>query len=198
MRRRAYLSPAIAGLLIAGSLTVGSGLSTSAGAASATGLCSSLTKAVVAADGYTGATTPKITSYNYTKISANAANSLGTTIDFGAKALVVSCVSPADIKKLSAIAQGSSKPTMSTAAYMAYLVKQSAGAMKKTPVGGVSDYLDMGSGKEDGLGSTAKAGSVRLDAWIAGNYIILTFTVPATATPTKSLLAFIRSTETLL
>jgi hypothetical protein len=169
--------------------------SVSAAASTRVATCSSITKSVVAADGFSAATKPKITAYNYTKVSSNPANALGTTIDFGAKALVVSCVSPSDIKKLSAIAQGSTKPTMSATQYMAYLVKQSAGSMTKTPVGGVSDYLDQGSGKEDGLGSTSSASSVRLDAWIAGNFIILTQTVPATATPSKPLLAFIKTTE---
>ena len=182
---------------MASSLVVGAGVATSAGATQV-GSCSSLTKAVVVSDGFTGAATPKITPHNYTKASANSANALGTTIDFGSKALVIGCVSPADIKKLSVIALGSSKPAMTTTQYMAYLVKQSAGAMIKTPVGGVSDYLDQGNGKEDGLGSTAKASSVRLDAWITGNYIVLTFTVPATATASKPLLALIKTTKKLL
>jgi hypothetical protein len=198
MRRHSYLPPVAAGLLVAGSLTLGAGFSTIAGAATTTSACSAITKAAVVPDGFTGATSPKITNYNYSKPSANAANSLGTTIDFGAKALVVSCVSPADIKKLSVTAQGASKPAMTATQYMAYMVKQSAGAMKKTPVGDVSDYLDFGSGKEDGLGSTAKAGSVRLDAWVAGNYIVLTFTAPVATTPSKALLSFIKTTGKVL
>jgi hypothetical protein len=149
------------------------------------------------ADGFTGATTPVITPYNYAKPSANATNALGTTIDFGAKAFVVGCVSPSDIKKLSITAQGSSKPALSATQYMAYMVKQSAGAMIKTPVAGVSDFLDYGNGKEDGLGSTSKAGSVRLDAWVAGGYIFLTFDAPVTSTPPKALLNFIKTTEKL-
>ena len=87
-----------------------------------------------------------------------------------------------------------SKTTMSANAYMAYVVKQAAGAMKKTPVGGVSDYLDFGNGKEDGIGSLSKAGSIRLDAWVAGGYIFLTFSQPASATPTPALLKFIKYT----
>lgn len=146
------------------------------------------------ADGFTGATTPKVTSYNYTKPSMNPANALGTTIDFGPKALVVSCVSPSDIKKLSAIVQGPSKPPMSAAEYLAYLAKQSAGAMKMTPVGGVSDYLDFGNGKEDGLGSTSSAGGVRLDAWATNKYIFLTFSAPVSMTAPKPLLSFIKTT----
>ena len=196
MRRTKVPNVGMSGLLLASTLVVGVGVATDSGAAT-NGSCNSITKQVVVGDGFVNPTTPKITAYNYTKVSANAANAFGTTIDFGAKALVVGCISPSDIKKLSVIAQGSSKPTMTTAQYMAYLVKQSAGAMVKTPVGGVSDYLDQGSGKEDGLGSTATASSVRLDAWIAGNYIILTFTVPATATASKPLLAFIKSTESI-
>jgi hypothetical protein len=146
------------------------------------------------ADGYKGAATPVVTPYNYTKPSMNPAHALGTTLDFGSKAIVVSCISPSDIKKLSTMVQGSSKPPMSAAQYLAYLAQQSAGAMKKTPVGGVSDYLDFGNGKEDGLGSTAKAGGVRLDAWATKHYIFLTFSAPVATTAPKSLLSFISTT----
>jgi len=51
--------------------------------AAATG-CSAITRALVVADGYKTATTPKITPYNFANTSANEANALGTTIDFGA------------------------------------------------------------------------------------------------------------------
>ena len=146
------------------------------------------------ADGYKLATGPALTPYNFANTSANQANALGTTIDFGAKALVVGCVSPADIAKYS----GSKKPVMTATQYLASVVKASAGAMKKTAVGGVSDYLDFGNGKEDGVGSTSKAGSLRLDAWVAGKYVILTFSAPAVATPPAALLTFIKSTQTLL
>lgn len=194
MRRTSILSTSA--ILIAGLITVSATFSLSANAA--TPSCSAITKSAVIADGYTKATGPVVTAYNYAKPSANAANSLGTTIDFGAKALVVACVSPADIKKLSVAAQGASKPAMTATQYMAYMVKQSAGAMTKKSVGGVSDYLDLGNGKEDGLGSTAKAGSLRLDAWVAGKFIILTFSAPATATPPKALLSFIKTTLKVL
>jgi hypothetical protein len=197
MRLRPLSTSAVSGLALLGSLTLSSTIATSAGAAGSSVSCASITKSVIVADGFTGATTPKVTPYNYTTSSANPANSLGTTIDFGSKALVVACVSPSDIKKLSVIAHGSSKPPMTATQYMAYQVKQSAGAMVKTPVGGVSDFLDFGSGKEDGLGSTAKAGSVRLDAWVAGKYIFLTFIAPVSTTPSKPLLSFIKTTEKL-
>ena len=169
------------------------GVSFSPVAQAATGSCASITKALVVADGYKSASTPKLTPYNFANTSANEPNALGTTIDFGAKALVVGCVSPADIAKYS----GSKKPAMTATQYLASVVKQSAGAMKKTAVGGVSDYLDFGNGKEDGVGSTAKAGSLRLDAWVAGKYVILTFSTPAVATPPAALLAFIKSTQSL-
>ena len=139
--------------------------------------CSSLTKSLVASKGFTQATGPVITPYNYTNASKNAPNALGTTYDFGAKALVVSCVSPSDIAKLSKQAGKS----MTAQQYMAYMVKQSAGAMNKTLVAGTNDYLDFGNGKEDGLGSTDKMGSVRLDAWVAGGYIFLGFSGPVTS-----------------
>lgn len=188
MRLRVSLiatSLVLASVVAAGSASV-------AGAASAS--CASITKSLVVSDGYTMATGPVITPYNYAKASANAANALGTTIDFGPQALIVSCVSPSDIAKLSAQA---GKKTMSATAYMNYMVSQSQGAMTKTPVGGVNDYLDFGNGKEDGLGSLSKAGSLRLDAWVAGNYIFLGFSQPASQTPSKSLLNFIKSTTTL-
>lgn len=194
MRRTSILS--LSTILIAGLVTVSSSFSLAANAAAPS--CSAITKSAVITDGYTKATTPVITAYNYTKSSANAANSLGTTIDFGSKALVVACVSPADIKKLSVAVQGASKPSMTATQYMAYMVKQSAGAMTKKSVGGIDDYLDLGNGKEDGLGSTAKAGSLRLDAWVAGQFIVLTFSAPATATVPKALLAFIKTTQNLL
>ena len=155
--------------------------------------CSAITKALVVSDGYKTATAPKITPYNFANTSANEANALGTTIDFGATALVVGCVSPADIAKYA----GSMK-SMTATQYLASVVKDSAGAMKKTVVGGVNDYLDFGNGKEDGVGSTSKAGSLRLDAWVAGKYVILTFSAPAVATPPAALLAFIKSTEKVL
>lgn len=197
MRFRKLSAPTVTGLVLLSSLAVGAASSTSAGAASSSASCASITRSVVVGDGFTGAASPTVTPYNYKTLSANPTNSLGTTIDFGSKALVVACVSPSDIKKLSAIAQGSSKAPMTATQYMAYLVKQSAGAMVKTPVGGVSDFLDFGSAKEDGLGSTSKAGSVRLDAWVAGKYIFLTFIAPASSTPSKPLLSFIKTTETL-
>ena len=180
-------------------LTGGMGILSVEAAGASSPTCASITKAVVVGDGYTLATGPKITAYNYKTVSANQANALGTTIDFGAKALVVGCVSPADIAKLSVTAQGKSKPAMTATQYLSYMAKQSAGAMKNTPVGGVADYLDLGNGKEDGVGSTLTAGSIRLDAWVAGGkFIILTFSAPASATPSQSLLAFITSTNTLL
>ena len=164
----------------------------------ASGSCASITKALVVADGYKLAVGPATTPYNFGNTSANQANALGTTIDFGAKALVVGCVSPADIAKYSMATNGAKKPVMSATQYLAYVVKQSAGAMKKTPVGGVNDYLDFGNGKEDGVGSTSKAGSLRLDAWVAGKYVILTFSAPAVAPAPAPLLAFIKSTKKLL
>lgn len=158
--------------------------------------CSNITKSVVVADGFTGAQTPVVTPYDYAKMSANPANALGTTIDFGSKSLVVACVSPSDIAKLAASAK---LPASTTAtSYMAYLVKQSGGSMTKTPVGGVSDFLDFGSGKEDGLGSTSSAGSVRLDAWVAHNFIVLTFIAPASSKPSSALINFIKTTESVL
>ena len=170
-----------------------SSLVVSSAAHAAGGNCSSITKAVVVADGYKTATSPKITPYNFANTSANEANAQGTTIDFGATALVVGCVSPADIAKYSG-----GKKTVTATQYLASVVKASAGAMKKTMVGGVADYLDFGNGKEDGVGSTSKAGSLRLDSWVAGKYVIFTFSAPAVATPPAALVAFVKSTKSLL
>ena len=165
--------------------------------AATTNNCTKITQAVVVADGFKNATPAMITNYNYTKPSANPANALGMTIDFGAQALVVSCVSPADIAKLSTKPNTERVAAMTATHYMAYMVKQSDGAMKKTMVGGVADYLDFCNGKEDGLGSTTTAASVRLDAWVAGKYIVLTQTEPA-GPPSAALLKFIASTKSLL
>lgn len=197
MRPRSISTTAFSSLALLGSLTLGSTVATNAQAATSASSCASITKSLMIADGFSGATTPKVTPYNYTKPSMNPANALGTTIDFGPKALVVACVSPSDIKKLSAIAQGSSKSPMSATQYLAYVAKGSAGAMKKTSVGGVSDYLDFGNGKEDGLGSTSKAGGVRLDAWATNKYIFLTFSAPVSMTAPKALLSFIKTTGQL-
>jgi hypothetical protein len=154
--------------------------------------CAALTKSELVSLGFSGATGPVVTPYNYTNAAKNAANSLGTTYDFGAKAIVVGCVSPSDIVKLSKQA-GS---TMSAQQYMNYMVKQSAGAMNKTLVAGTNDYLDFGNGKEDGLGSTDKMGSVRLDAWVAGGYIFLGFSGPVTSPKASSAVqSLIRWTE---
>ncbi len=181
-----------ASALTASPLVVTVGQSTRASAATAS--CSSLTKGAIVSDGFKNTISATITSYNYQKPSSNQPNALGTTIDFGPKAVVIACVSPKDIAKLSVTAQGGGKPTMSAQQYMKYLVKQSAGAMKKTPVGGVNDYLDFGNGKEDGVGSLSTAGSIRLDAWVARGYIFLTFSQPASSTPSAALLKLIHST----
>jgi hypothetical protein len=193
---RRTLNTLAATLLAVGTVvTVAAGASSVAAAATKAS-CGSLTKSLITTSGFSGATGPVVTPYNYKKISANQANALGTTYDFGPKAIVISCVAPSDISRLSILAQGSMKKPMNATAYMNYLVKQAAGAMKKTPVGGVSDYLDFGNGKEDGVGSLAKAGSIRLDAWVAHNYIFLTFSQPATATPSTGLLNLIKYTTT--
>jgi hypothetical protein len=195
MRLRHVITAGSSLFLATSLLGLGTGLSKGVGAATGAASCSSLTQAVVLADGFSAAQVPTITPYNYAAPSSNPTNALGTTIDFGPQALVVSCVSPSDLQQLSVAAQGSKKSAMSAKAYMAYLVKQANGAMKRTRVGGVNDYLDFGNGKEDGLGSTATASSVRLDAWVVGHFIVLTQTAPATTAPSQALLAFIKTTK---
>ena len=153
--------------------------------------CGQLTLSAIKSYGFTKATGPKITQYNFTKSSANAANALGETIDFGAKALVISCVTPSDIAKLSVQAGG--KKTWTAQQYMNWMVKDSAGAMKATPTAGTTSYLDFGSGKEDGLGSTVKATSVRLDAFVFHNYILMIQTAPVSVKPSAALSAFIKA-----
>jgi len=81
--------------------------------------CSSITLAQVKADGFTGATGPVVTPYNYANPSKDATNALGTTIDFGAKALVVGCVSPADVTKLAAAAKVKGTATVRLDAWVA-------------------------------------------------------------------------------
>jgi hypothetical protein len=154
--------------------------------------CSSLTKSLLVSKGFSGATGPVVTHYNYSNAAKNSANALGTTYDFGAKAIVIGCVSPSDITKL---AKQAGK-AMTAQQYMNYMVQQSAGAMNKTVVAKTNDYLDFGSGKEDGLGSTDKMGSVRLDAWVAGGYIFLGFSGPVTSSKASpALQSLIRWTE---
>ena len=196
MRIISKASGLIAAAVVAGSLSLVSG-AVNAGATTTMASCSNISKSLVIADGFTAAVTPTITPYNYANLSANQANAMGSTIDFGPKALVVSCVSPADVAKLAKIAK---LPATTTAAqYMSYVVMQAAGAMKKTMVGGVADYLDFGNGKEDGIGSLSKAGSIRLDAWVAPQgFLVFTFSQPASATPSAALLKFIASTNQVL
>jgi hypothetical protein len=185
-----------AAVMSAGLLTISIGAVSASAAVTVTNQCKNLTKSALVADGFTKASKPKVTPYNYKKPSKNAANALGTTYDFGSKSVVVACLSPSDLQKFSVQAQGKSKPTMTAEQYMAYMVQQSQGAMTATQVGGVTDYLDFGNGKEDGVGSTSKAGSVRLDAWVAGNYIYLTFIAPVRSqTPPPALLSLISSTQ---
>ena len=185
-----FIRPAIAAAILAPLALTITTSATSDAASTAT--CAAITKSLVVSKGFTGATGPVVTPYNYTNAAKNAPNSLGTTYDFGAKALVVSCVSPSDIAKLSKQAGKS----MTAQQYMNYMVKQSAGAMNKTLVAGTNDYLDFGNGKEDGLGSTDKMGSVRLDAWVAGNYIFLGFSGPVTSPKASpAIQAFIKWTE---
>jgi len=166
--------------------------STSASAASmsmAPATCASITKALMVSEGFTNATGPQVTPYNYADSGMNATNAVGTTIDFGAKAIVIGCVSPSDIAK-----SGSAKQTAQQ--YMDAMVKDSAGAMIKTPVAGVNDYLDFGNGKQDGLGSTSKMLSVRLDAWVAGKYVFFGFSGPVRSPkPSPALVNFIKWTE---
>lgn len=170
------------------------GASAVAGASTAKkATCASITKSVIKQQGFSQATKAKITKYDYAHPSKNEANAIGTTIDFGKKAIVIGCVSPNDIRQ--ALKAQDRVAAMTSTQYMTYLVAQSAGAMKMTMVGGVMDYVDFGNGKEDGVGSLSKAGSIRLDAWVAGSYDFFTFSQPASATPTKALTKFIAYTQ---
>jgi hypothetical protein len=158
--------------------------------------CTLITQRQVVAAGFSRATAPKITPFNSKNIGANPANSLGETIDFGARALVVGCASPADLRALSSASAGKSTPTMSASQYVEYLVKTSAGAMKSERIGGVAGFIDYGNGKEDGLGSTSTAGSVRLDTFAAGGYVINFFSSPISSTTTKRVNALARAIVT--
>ena len=174
--------------------TLVGGAVTSAGASAAPS-CNSITKSQAIAAGFKMATGPKITPYNDQNLSANATNALGETIDFGPNAIVVSCVSPTDLKALSVAAQGSNKPVMTATQYLQYLVKTSGGSMKPQSIAKITNYVDFGNGKEDGLGSTATASGVRLDSFVAGHFIVLTQTVPASAKPSKNLGTFAKTIE---
>ncbi len=179
--------------LLAGSLTFAA-TGTIASAASAN-KCGQLTLSTIKSYGFSQATAPKITQYNYQKASANAMNALGETIDFGAKALVVSCVTPSDIAKLSVQAGG--KKTWTAQRYMQWMVKDSDGAMTATPTVNTTSYLDFGNGKEDGLGSTMSAKSVRLDAFVFHKYIIMVQTAPVSVKPSAALTKFIKGCEAI-
>jgi hypothetical protein len=152
-----FLRP-ITSLLTAALLasTVATVTASAAGAAKTPTGCSALTRSLVAADGYSSATGPVVTADNYKNVDANAANAVGTTYDFGAQALIVGCLDPAHLGAAWK-AQGFSGKATNAQGFMDQLVKASSGAMTKTKVGPVTDYLDYGNGngngKEDGLGS---------------------------------------------
>ena len=111
--------------------------------------------------------------------------------------MIVGCLDPTHLGAAWK-AQGFSGTATNASAFMSQLVAASAGAMTKTKVGPVWDYLDYGNGSEDGLGSLASARSLRLDAWVTNNkYVLVTFSAPA-GSPSKALLAFIASTVKLL
>jgi len=185
----------VIGALVIASSLVPALVGSTAGAATSMATCASITQSLVKSEGFTGAVGPTVTPYNYSNVNKNSANALGTTIDFGAKALVVGCVSPSDIAKLAVAVKGKGAK-MTAKQYMTYMVQQSAGSMAATPVAGTTDYLDFGSGKEDGLGSTMTMSSVRLDAWVAGGYIFLGFSGPVTSNKASApLVKFIQCTE---
>jgi hypothetical protein len=171
---------------------------TSAGAATPVTGCGLITHSLIKADGFDSSYGPVVTEYDYAHPSKNAANALGTTIDFGAKALVVACLDPDHLAAAWKVQGFSGKATNATD-FMKNLVAASSGAMVKTKVGPVTDYLDYGNGKADGLGSVSTAKSLRLDAWVAnGKYVILTFITPVSTKPSAALLNFINSTLALL
>lgn len=195
-----FIRSTVVGALLASMVTIG-GVVTAA-AASTTSTCNTINLSLMKSLGFSKAISPTVTPYSYTNGRKNAANALGTTIDFGSKALIVGCVSPSDIAKLSADA-GSPKKALTAAQYMAYMVKQSydpttkANAMQPTPVAGTTDYLDFGDGAQDGVGSTLSLGVVRLDAWVVGNYIFLGFSGSANVPhPSAPLVAFMKWTQT--
>jgi hypothetical protein len=74
--------------LLASSLTVA--VTDTVASAATDAKCAQLTLSTIKSYGFTKATGPVITQYNYKTAWANAMNALGETIDFGAKALVVS------------------------------------------------------------------------------------------------------------
>ncbi len=82
---------------------------------------------------------------------------------------------------------------MTSTQYLHYLVRTSQGSMKQQPIAQINNYVDFGNGKEDGLGSTASANGVRLDSFVAGRFLVLTQSVPAAATPSKSLSSFAKT-----
>ncbi len=175
----------------------GTVISSGAGATTVTG-CGLITHSLIKADGFDSSTGPYVTDYNYAHPSKNAANALGQTIDFGTKALVVSCLDPAHLAVAWKVQGFAGKATNATD-FMTKLVAASAGAMTKTKVGPVTDYLDFGNGKEDGLGSLSTAKSLRLDAWVAnGKYVILTFMAPAVSKAPTTLINFMNSTVAIL
>lgn len=175
---------------IAASLTIVSGglvVSTSlvqAPAGALTSTCKTISKALVVQSGYTSATAPKITPYNYTNKAANAAHAVGTTLDFGPTSVVVSCLAPSDLAKTATLLH---KPTFTPETYLAYM-KSTIPGLQQTSIMGIPALTRTVPGSVAGLGSMAKAPSLRVDAFmVRADYVIIIESIPTLVSPGISL-----------
>jgi hypothetical protein len=178
--------------LLAGTALVATGFTAVAtvGTANASGVtstCRSLTKTIAVLSGYTP-TGPKYTAYNYAAGATNLPHALGTTVDFGPNAVVVSCLAPSDLTKL---ATKLHKPAFTPATFLTYLTTTTPSYMSGNILG-YDEYSRMTTGAAAGIGSLAHAAKLRLDAFaVATNYVLIVQSVPGIVTPSYSLKNFI-------
>lgn len=137
--------------------------------------CGRISQALVVSAGFMNAATPVVTKYNYTTPSKNTKNAFGTTYDFGSTGPVISCLAPADLKSLAK----TNKTSTSVSAFVSWLRRQPGLNLRPTAIASIADQFTTGTGAQHGLGSLAKAASVRLDVFTVQNqYVVLLRTTP--------------------
>jgi hypothetical protein len=120
---------------------------------------------------------PTSTPYNYAAGAKNLTHAIGTTVDYGTGFPVISCVSPDDLTKIGA----KLRKTFTASSYVTYLTTSLGRPFKKTFVVGTWDYVAGSTGAASGVGSLAKAASIRLDLFdVSNKYVLLIQTSPGT------------------
>ena len=169
--------------IVSGGLVVSCSLVQSpAGALTST--CKTISKALVIQTGYTDATGPNVTAYNYTNKAANAANAVGTTLDFGPTSVVISCLAPSDLTKTATLLH---KPAFTPESYLAYM-KATIPGLQSQNIMGIPTLTRTVPGSTAGLGSMTKAAKLRVDAFmVRADYVIIVESIPTLVSPGISL-----------